>query len=260
MLTVEVAGALLGIDTDAGLYRYFRRYRMGPFPALARVYRATFTRQAAALWAVKAALWDRLLALTRHDARLSIVDSFPVPVCRFARATSCQRFADVAAYGRDEVARQTLYGLRAHVRAEGPGVVAACELALGNVYDLAVVESLGAGAEGAVFGGRAYRSPKTRERMAERGLTLTAPFQSKRRDPAPWPLWLTQILRRIEAVFGQFVGRLNAKRVWARDRQHLTSRWHRRLCAHTLGVALCQAEGLPPLGIADDDLFDSRAD
>ena len=247
VLTVEVVGALLGIDTDAGLYRHFRRHHADLFPALTRVHRTTFTRQAASLWAVKAALWDRLVAHTHRDTRLSIVDSFPVPVCRFARATFCQRFADVAAYGRDEVARQTFYGLRAHVRVEWPGVVVACELAPGNVHDLAVVESLSAGAEGTVLGDRAYWSPATRERMAARGLTLMAPFQSKRRDPAPWPFWLTQVRRRIETVFGQFVGRLNAKRVWARDRWHLTSRWYRRLCAHTLGVVLCQAEGLPPL-------------
>lgn len=247
VLTVEVVGALLGIDTDAGLYRYFRRHYADLFPALARVHRTTFTRQAASLWAVKAALWDRLVALPHRDARLSIVDSFPIPVCRFARATFCQRFAEVAAYGRDEVARQTFYGLRAHVRVEWPGVIVACDLAQGNVHDLRMVGEVSEGAGGTLLGDRVYWSPTTREHLAERGVALLAPFQSKRRDPAPWPLWLTQVRRRIETVFGQLVGRLNAKRVWARDLWHLTSRWYRRLCAHTLGVVLCQGEGLSPL-------------
>ena len=251
VLTIEVVGTLLRIDTDAELYRRFRRHHADLFPALACVHRTTFARQSAALWGVKAMLWDRLVALTRRDSRLSIVDSFPVPVCRFARATFCQRFADVAAYGRDEVARQTFYGLRAHVRVEWPGVVVACDLAPGNVHDLAMVEEVSADAAGTVLGDRAYWSPKTRERLAEQGVGLLAPYQSKRRDPAPWPWWLTQIRRRIETVFGQFVGRLNAKRVWARDRWHLTSRWYRRLCAHTLGVVLCQAEGLPPLRFSE---------
>ena len=251
VLTVEVVGALLEIDTDAGLYRHFRRHHADLFPALTRVHRTTFARQAAALWAVKAELWHHLVALTRRDAGLSIVDSFPVPVCRFARATFCQRFAGEAAYGRDEVARQTFYGLRAHVRVEWPGVVVACDLAPGNVHDLSMVDEVSAEAEGTLLGDRAYWSPKTRERLAERGLVLLAPYQSKRRDPAPWPWWLTQTRRRIETVFGQFVERLNAKRVWARDRWHLTSRWYRKLCAHTLGVVLCQAEGLPPLRFSE---------
>ena len=247
VLTVEVVGALLGIETDAGLYRHFRRYHADLFPALARVHRTTFTRQAAALWSVKAVLWQRLVDLTQRDAALSIVDSFPVPVCRFARATFCRRFRGVAAYGRDEVARQTFYGLRAHIRVEWPGVIVACDLAPGNVADAAMADEVSTEAAGTLLGDRAYWSPATRERLAERGLTLLAPFRLKSRDPAPWPWWLTQIRRRIETVFGQLVGRLNAKAVWARDVWHLTSRWYRRLCAHTLGVVLCQAEGLPPL-------------
>ena len=247
VLTVEVVGALLGIATDADLFRYFRRHYSTLFPALKEVHRTTFTRQAAALWAVKATLWERLVALTRRDPHLSIVDSFPVPVCRFARATFCRRFAEEAAYGHDEVARQTFYGLRAHVRVEWPGVVVACELAPGNVSDLAMVEEVSAGAVGTLLGDRNYWSPVTRERLAERGLDLKAPFKSRSRDPAPWPWWLTQIRRRIETVFGQLAERLSAKRVWARDRWHLVSRWYRRLCAHTLGVVLCQERGLPPL-------------
>lgn len=83
------------------------------------------------------------------------------------------------------------------------------------------------------------------------GARFKAPFKLKTHDPNPWPRWLTQIRRRIETVFGQLVERLKAKRVWARDRWHLTSLWSRRLCAHTLGVVLCQAEGLPPLRFSE---------
>ena len=153
----------------------------------------------------------------------------------------------MAAYGRDEVARQTFYGLRTHVRVEWPGVIVACELAPGHVADAAMADEVSLSASGTLLGDRASWSPTTRERLAERGLTLLAPFRLKSRDPAPWPWSLTQIRRRTETVFGQMVGRLHAKAVWARDVWHLTSRWYRRLCAHTLGVVLCQAEGLPPL-------------
>jgi hypothetical protein len=43
-----------GIDTDKGLYEHFRRHYRDWFPALGRVHRTTFVRQAANLWAVKA--------------------------------------------------------------------------------------------------------------------------------------------------------------------------------------------------------------
>ena len=46
-------GEFLGHDQDVAIYRYFRRDYPGWFPALQRVHRTTFIRQAATLWVVK---------------------------------------------------------------------------------------------------------------------------------------------------------------------------------------------------------------
>src|ERR671910_503577 len=53
VLTIEVVGEFLGIDTDKGIYCYFRRHYGEWFPALKGVHRTTFCRQAANLWVVK---------------------------------------------------------------------------------------------------------------------------------------------------------------------------------------------------------------
>ena len=47
VLTIEVVGEFLGIDTDTGLYRSFCRHYAAWFPALPRRDRSTFARQAA---------------------------------------------------------------------------------------------------------------------------------------------------------------------------------------------------------------------
>jgi hypothetical protein len=47
VLTIECVGEFWGIDTDKGLDEYFRRHWGGWFPALGRVHRTTFVRQAA---------------------------------------------------------------------------------------------------------------------------------------------------------------------------------------------------------------------
>jgi hypothetical protein len=44
VLTIECVGEFLGIDTDTGLYQYFRRYWGDWFPALRRLHRTSFTR------------------------------------------------------------------------------------------------------------------------------------------------------------------------------------------------------------------------
>jgi hypothetical protein len=52
---------------------------------------------------------------------------------------------------------------------------------------------------------------------------------------------------RIDTVIGQLVERFHAKKIWARDACHLTSRWMRKLLGHTFAVLFCCQLELPPL-------------
>jgi hypothetical protein len=251
VLTIEVVGAFLGIDTDKGLFTYFRRHYGEWFPALQRVHRTTFVRQSANLWAVKAQLWQDLLSQIAMDPLLSLVDSFPVPVCRFGRAYRCRRLPGVAAFGQDETVKQTFYGLRAHLRVCWPGVIVGFELAPANVHDLSIAEELLEGVQGWVLGDRSYWSPRRAEQWRVQGVHLLAPRQTRHPALKHWPHSLVQKRRRIETVIAQLVGRFHAKMVWARDRWHLCSRWLRRVLSHTIAVLLCQHVGLPPLRFAE---------
>jgi hypothetical protein len=252
VLTIEVVGAFLGINTDKGLFTYFRRHYGSWFPALCRVHRTTFVRQAANLWMVKARLWHHLLTDIDFDPAVSLVDSFPVPACRFARAYRCRRLRGFAAFGKDEVAKQTFYGLRAHLRVCWPGVIVGFSLAPANIHELHVALDLAEGASGWLVGDRNYWSPRTAELLHAQGVHLVAPFSSAKRDRHPWPRWLVYTRYRIETVTGQLVGRYRAKRMWARDLWHLCSRWLRRVLSHTFAVLLCQQAGLAsPLRFAD---------
>ncbi|HFE39519.1 MAG TPA: hypothetical protein ENK06_14080 [Gammaproteobacteria bacterium] len=93
MVTIEIMGEFLGLDTDKAIFEHFRRHWGDRFSNLRRVHRTTFVRQAANLTWMKMEIWQDLLRLICHDPLISLVDSFPVPVCRFARAYRCRRFA-----------------------------------------------------------------------------------------------------------------------------------------------------------------------
>jgi len=252
VLTIEVVGAFLGINTDKGLFLYFRRHYGGWFPALRKVHRTTFVRQAANLWMVKARLWQHLLGDIDYDPAVSLVDSFPVPACRFARAYRCRRLRGFAAFGKDEVAKQTFYGLRAHLRVCWPGVIVGFELAPANVHELHVALDLAEGANGWLVGDRNYWSPRTADLLRAQGVRLVAPFSSAKHERHPRPRWLVYMRYRIETVTGQLVERYRAKRMWARDVWHLCSRWLRSVLSHTFAVLLCQQAGLAsPLRFAE---------
>src|SRR5436190_691250 len=247
VLTVEIVGEFLGLDTDQGLYVYFRRHFAHLFPGLRQVHRTTFLRQAANLWVAKHALWRRLLAMAGHDPAVALIDSMPVPVCRFARAHRCRAFRGLAAFGHDPVAHQTYYGLRLHLRVAWPGVITGATLAPANEADRAVAPQLLAGLTGWALGDRGYWSPSLRAELAPGGLDLVAPSRGKNPGANRWPAWLVLARRRIETVLGQLTERFHAKRVRARDEWHLVARWLRKLASHTLAVLLCQQAGLAPL-------------
>jgi hypothetical protein len=250
VLTVEIAGEFLGLDTDQGLHAYFRRHFGHLFPGLREVHRTTFLRQAANLWAVKHALWQRLATMTRHDPAVMLIDSLPVPVCRFARAHRCRSFRGLAAFGHDPVARQTYYGPRLHLRVAWPGVITAAALAPANEADLAVAPQLLDGPTGWALGDKGHWSPSLRAEIAPGGPDLIAPPRGKGAGAKRWPAWLVQARRRIETVLGQLTERYHAKRVRARDEWHLLARWLRKLVSHTMAVLLCQRAGLASLAFA----------
>ncbi|MDK3160495.1 transposase [Kamptonema cortianum] len=156
---MEVVGEFLGIDDEVSLYRYFRRHWAAWLPRLRAVHR-TYTRQMANLWRVKERLWQAVLAHITYDSHLAFVDSFPVPVCRFARAYRCRNLRELAAFGYDELAKETFYGLRAHVRVCYLGVIVALELTPANVHNTAVMNDLTEQFTGLLLADRNYWSPK----------------------------------------------------------------------------------------------------
>ena len=245
-LTVEITGEFLGLDTDQALHAYSRRHFGHLLPGRRTVHRTTFPRQAANLWAVKHALWQHLTTGTRHDAALVLIDSLPVPVCRFARAHRCRSFRGLAAFGYDPLAHQTYYGLRLHLRVTWPGVITAAVLAPATDADRAVAPQLLAGLTGWALGDGGYWSPSLRAELAPAGLNLIAPPRTKP-GAVRWPAWLVQMRRRIETVLSQLVERYHAKRVRARDEWHLIARWLRKLASHTVAVLLCQRAGVAAL-------------
>ena len=251
VLTMEAVGEFLGRSQDTKLYSYFRQHYRHFFPGLERVHRTIFARQAANLWKVKEEVWQQLLGLIQYDPAFALVDSFPIPVCQFARAYRCQRFRGEAAFGKDILNRQTFYGFRLHMHLSWPGVITRFTVAPANVHELDVVPQLVVGAPGTLAGDRNYWSPRLTEELLQEGVTLLAPFGSRKRDPGPRRSRILSCLRyRIDTVFGQLVDRYQANRVWAKDIWHLRGRMMRKVLSHTIAFLLNQAQGNPPLQLA----------
>jgi len=260
VITMELAGEFLGIDTDKGIWGHFRRYHAAEFPKLAVTDRTTFARQAAGLWRVKQRLHERIAATllpladpVYHDAGpLWLFDSFPLRVCRFKRAPHHKLFrGHGAAFGHDPTGERLFYGFRVHLRCSDRGWCCAATLAPGNITDWPLVRELLPPRGGVGIGDRAYWNPDERPTLLARSFELLAPFRKGSFDPTPLRSALLGRVRQvIEPLIGQLAVRFNCQRTWARDLWHLCARLARKLLSHTTAMLLNYRAGHPPLQLS----------
>ena len=253
VLTMEVVGEYLELSKDKAIYDYFRRHYSHLFPAMAKVHRTTFTRQAANLREVKRHIWQRLLQDISKDEGVHIVDSTPISVCKFPRANRHKLFREWADYGHASTEKGLFYGFRLHVLVALPGVIVGFVLAPANIQDTEVVASLVNGQQGVLLGDRNYWSPRLREELEKQGVWLHAAFKKKsseRDEEVGWTFLCGRVRYRIETLFSQLEDRYSVKRVGARDLWHLGNRLIRKVLSHTLAVMLNQALGNPPFQIS----------
>lgn len=155
VITMEVVGSYLGLSQDSALFASFQRHYAHFFPALIGMHRTTFVRQGANLWAIKERVWcwvrDEMIS---SDPTVSIIDSVPIPVCRFARAPWCVRFRGEASYGKDHADRQTFYGFRLHAQISWTGLLTHLFLAPANESDGEIAPLVLEGTTGVVLGDR----------------------------------------------------------------------------------------------------------
>jgi hypothetical protein len=184
-----------------------------------------------------------------YDPSLSIVDSVPVPVCRFAGAPWCVRFRGVSSYGKEHADRQPLNDFRLHAPLSWPGLLTRVVLAPANEADGENAPLLLEGAMGVVLGDRNYWLPDLQAYLRTKGLILQALFRKAHSPQAA--AYHSPVLGRvrylIDTVFGQLTVRCQMKRVWARNLWHWRNRLVRSILMHTLCFFFNQQDEAPYL-------------
>jgi hypothetical protein len=250
VITIERVGELWGRADDAAILRHFRADHTGEFPALARVDRTRFARHAADLCWLKRAIQRRRAARLGGPGAHWLVDSGPLPACRFGRAGSCRRFRGRAAYGFDPLARQAFYRFRLHLRVSPDGVILGYRLAPADAHELELAHELAPSPPGVALGDRNSWSPATREEFRAAGGDLVAPYEQRTHDPEPERSEeLRAVRRRIETVFSHRIEWFDCRRVRVRDVWHLEHRIVRTILALTIAGWLGALAGRPPLQI-----------
>jgi hypothetical protein len=164
-----------------------------------------------------------------------VIDGLPMPVCTFGHACRCKNFKGKAAYGYCAAKKEYYYGFKGHIVINSRGVIAASDVAAANIDERDIASSITNSFQGILLGDKGYIRPTLKEESANHDLALITPMRSNM-EQGLWEKarrFFGNSRRRIETVISQLSERLHIEKVRARDIWHLTSRWARKLLAHT---------------------------
>jgi hypothetical protein len=235
VLTMEIVAEYQSIDTDKGMWQYFRRHWQPWFPGLGS--RSTFVRQAANLWQYKAVMQQFLASkLGAFSDELHLIDGLPIPLCAFSRAASCHLFPEVAAYGYCAAKQEIYYGFHGNLLISGNGIITRFCLTPANGSEREALWELLPKIQGLLIGDKGYLSAPLQAELLPHGIQLETALRANMQESrsSTHLSLLKRVRRLVETVIGQLTQRFSIEKVWARDLWHLTSRLNRKLLAHTV--------------------------
>lgn len=240
IITLSICGELAGIDSENAWYSFVKRNYRHLFPRLCS--RTRFNRTRGALLQVTELLRQKLThSFPIPTSRYFVIDSFPLPVCKFGRARYCRSFrVDGANYGKCPSKKETYFGFKVHALITIEGYITAFEITPASADDR---EGLRDFAENhlclTVLGDKGYTGEQLWEDMQEKGICLMSLKPSNHKNN--WPKEVRQVIfrfrRRIETVFSQLSEQLNAEKVLAKSFRGLCTRLQNKILGHNLCMA-----------------------
>ena len=242
-------------DEDKTLH-FIRQYHLDMFPNL--LDNSRFNRRRRALTEVMEAVreylrdrWHVAHPLDQEEAHLRLVDSAPISICTYTRASRCQ---SIPFEWRDEwfgvctSKKSKFFGPRCHVTTTLDQMIDSWLLAPGSYEDRKPMVALLENRHGiSIIGAKGYVSEELADQLWDEGehllLALKRDNQKER-----WPKGIQSILgylrHRVETAFSVLTTVFNFEHPQSRSLSGLIYRTTTKILAHTISIFL--AETLTP--------------
>lgn len=238
IITISIVGELLTIDSENAWYNYCSKNLNDLFPNLCD--RSRFNRVRRGLHAVIDEIRKeigRIITLPEQSYR--IIDSIPIPVCKFGRARFHKTFRGYgAAFGKCPSKKETYLGYKLHLVVTLEGFITDYILTSANIDDREATWDL---PEKFVFhtffGDKGYTGADFASALeTEKGITML-PLK-KNNDKTQFPKELRQLIfkkrRRVETSASQLTEQLNIETVKAKSLWGLMTRISTKILAFNL--------------------------
>lgn len=246
IITMEIVGEFQGIDTDKGIWSYFKGHWLNLFPQIKS--RSTFVRQAANLWCYKQQLQQKLAKkMGGFVDSVHLIDGLPIPLCHYQRAKNCRLFAGSANFGYCATKDEKYYGFKGHLVISLEGVITGFTLTPANGSERDALWEAASDLTGLLIGDRGYLGNNLQQDLLNWGIDLQTAKRSNMKDcrDRHWVKLLVKTRRLVETVIGQLSNRFHLQTVKARDLWHLTNRINRKLLAHTMAFWINRSSSHP---------------
>lgn len=238
IITISLVGELLTIDSEKAWIGFCKKNLRDLFPRFS--HRTRFNRTRRGLHGVIDEIRKEITSMIGlADNSYRIIDSIPIPVCKFGRAHFHKTFRGYGAtYGNCPSKKETYFGYKLHMLVSLDGYVTDFILTPADIDDRRAVWELFESYESiTVLGDKGYiGSNLSSDLKNEKNIDLL-PLK-KKNSKKQYPKALRQIIfklrRRIETTASQLSEQLNIEKVLARSLWGLTTRIKTKVLAYNL--------------------------
>ena len=237
IITISLCGEIVGIDSENAWFSFVKKNYLHLFPKIGS--RTRFNRTRRALLQTTELLRKKLVsAFSIPYSPYFIVDSFPLPVCKFGRAHFCHTFCGYGAdYGKCPSKKETYFGYKVHAMITLEGFITTFEITPASTDDREGLRDMIDGLSGiTLLGDKGYVGENLHTELQEHGICLMSLKRSN--SKSNWSKTIRQLIfrlrRRVETVFSQLSEQLNIERVLAKSFQGLCTRLVNKILAYNI--------------------------
>jgi len=248
IISISILGELMTIDSERAWYSFCYKNLREIFPVFCE--RSRFNRIRRNLHAVIKRCYEEITTIV-SGSKEKIVDSMPIPVCKFGRAHFHKTFRGYGAtYGRCASKKETYLGYKLHLLCDPNGYPADFLLTSANVDDRTPVPELVKGHHMlALYADKGYTSEEFCDRMyALTGIRMYPLPKSNAPQPPEEKLLrqhIFKVRRRIETTNSQLSDHLGIQHVRAKSLWGLFTRLSSKLLAFAVAFLINVCIGNP---------------
>lgn len=237
IISISLVGEAITVDSEKAWFYFVKKNFKDLFPNICD--RTRFNRTKRNLYIVIKEIQKYFVSLPMFENdNIRIIDSMPIPVCKFARAYFSKCFKDISSYGYCASKKETYFGLKLHALVTRYGFITDFFLTSAGVDDRSAVFELTENKPSIkIIADKGYVSDNLKyELQKERNISLISLKRRNSKDPLEKQLRnvLSKTRRRIETSFSQLAEQFNINRVLAKSKWGLMLRITLKILSHNI--------------------------